>query len=693
MKKLCKTITIVLLMCLAVRTSAQLKQFSISSGNRSEIATNVIALNDSSSVIAGYIYDISGSDVQQADMLVLRVSQNGTIMWQQQIGNTRNNENDIPFGLTQATNGDIIVVGVMGQNNLYQDNTAAIFRLDVTTGLPVWTTPGVGLIRQNPSPLQNGEIFYGVAELANGNIVAVGTGNYSNFGSYSLISVFDGATGANLYNETYDISGVADAFFDIVAVEDTVYILGEYSGHYKDLRMLRYRPGTAGGVIDWDNFYDMDGQFNNNVVSMSLNRPKRLYVRNNKLIFQGYGAESYGNTPYGQFIFECDLDGRNPEARYLENSGSRRFVGNTMIYPLDDHKMYIVQNPTTAYANATTWMPTSPSDAFAGEIDIFGPSDVLLQGKRFNMTGNQSLIDINFSAAEILHMVGVTSATPANNDIYYVLSAKVIDNLNMLCNVLDDEVFFGTPDIYPDYPSYNQDLFPTDPDIAPNFINPNLTMVKICGDDSLTMPCDANSVDVTAIPEPYDPQHLDCNFSCVATVTSATGWNIVGYTWQTPAVPLFSWPAITIANGSTSTSDAQTFTTPNGSGHVILKVYVTLVNASGDTCIRMDSVRLDCNGGHGYAYYKQNNTSEVTINSINAEEYNLYPNPTNSILTITSTLADIRTVKIIDITGKEVATYNYNGDSKIYLSMKELANGTYLIRVNDRTPKLVNKTE
>lgn len=689
MKHLFKTLFVIPVLLVALQVSAQLKQFTIRSMNRSEMATNVLALEDSSSIIVGYIYDISGSNVQRADIIAMRVSQNGTIMWQWQYGNALSDGNNIPFGLSLAANGDILIAGVIGQNSTFQDNTGFVFRIEPNTGGFVWRN----FIRENPDPLQNGESLCGVTELADGRILAVGSSNCSNFGSRALISVFDGMSGNNLYNETYDIPGVANDLYDVVAVDDRVYILGEYSGHYKDLHLFEYFPGTTGGTIGWNNFYDMGSQFNNNLVSMYLNRPRRLHLRNDKLIFQGYGSEGYGPTPYGQFIFECNADGTNPDARYLENSGGRKYVGNTMFYPVDEHNMFIVQNPTASFANATTWIPSSTSDAFAGQIDIFGGTDALLQGKRFNLPANQSLMDVHLSSTDILHMVGVTAATPANNDIYYVLGGSVLNNYNATCDITDDEVTFGTPVITPETNAYDSNGFTTDPRVYPTEKDPGLTVVKICGDDTLVFPCSANVVEIEGHFDTAD-ENNNCKFKCTAIVTPIPGWTPVQYEWQLPALPAYSWPPTNITSPSGAYADTKNFTTPNGSAWVYLKVYVTYVNSAGDTCIAMDSIRLDCNGGHGFVYNKPEPTSVQELAAkTNDAIFTVYPNPTNGMVTIASAASNISTVRIIDITGKEVTAYTYTGSDKVSVSLNSLANGTYIIQVNNSSQILINKTE
>jgi hypothetical protein len=48
-------------------------------------------------------------------------------------------------------------------------------------------------------------------------------------------------------------------------------------------------------------------------------------------------------------------------------------------------------------------------------------------------------------------------------------------------------------------------------------------------------------------------------------------------------------------------------------------------------------------------------------------------------------------VQIIDINGKKVAEYNFNGTTQVDAPMDRLVPGTYLLRINNTVSKIVQK--
>ncbi|MBK6524919.1 MAG: T9SS type A sorting domain-containing protein [Crocinitomicaceae bacterium] len=76
-----------------------------------------------------------------------------------------------------------------------------------------------------------------------------------------------------------------------------------------------------------------------------------------------------------------------------------------------------------------------------------------------------------------------------------------------------------------------------------------------------------------------------------------------------------------------------------------------------------------------------------------AEDFNVYPNPTNGdvFLTIPFGLeSELTNVEIFDVTGKLVLTTNFSGQQYL-LSLNELQRGSYVMRVTNGTNEFIEK--
>jgi PKD repeat protein len=90
-----------------------------------------------------------------------------------------------------------------------------------------------------------------------------------------------------------------------------------------------------------------------------------------------------------------------------------------------------------------------------------------------------------------------------------------------------------------------------------------------------------------------------------------------------------------------------------------------------------------------YAVWQTDNTS---VNEIQYQEISVFPNPTNSFVTVSSNLGIINKIEVFDITGRSV--YNNDVSTKsIQLDVSSLEKGIYLIRIETELGLAVKKLQ
>lgn len=100
---------------------------------------------------------------------------------------------------------------------------------------------------------------------------------------------------------------------------------------------------------------------------------------------------------------------------------------------------------------------------------------------------------------------------------------------------------------------------------------------------------------------------------------------------------------------------------------------------------------------NGLPTYKFDNIQVSAINSLSIQEvlsnqFNLYPNPANNMITITNEEHIIvKQIKIYDLAGKLISTPNFNDQADIQLNIENLASGTYLLHLQTNEGLAVKK--
>jgi hypothetical protein len=199
--------------------------------------------------------------------------------------------------------------------------------------------------------------------------------------------------------------------------------------------------------------------------------------------------------------------------------------------------------------------------------------------------------------------------------------------------------------------------------------------------DSNTVPC----VDSTSLTAVYDGSKGNgCLFTSTASAVAAPGYYIVNYLWN--------YLGINFPNGS-ATPNVMNINVPSGISEIVtVTIQAVSVTDKSDTCNTVLTEYLTCDNNGGTVSYKSV-TNDGNSDSQNSQEaINIYPNPTQDAVTITSTGNDnVNTVQVFDVNGKQVGNYSFENTKSASISLSGLVPGTYLLRVNSTTSKIVTK--
>lgn len=194
---------------------------------------------------------------------------------------------------------------------------------------------------------------------------------------------------------------------------------------------------------------------------------------------------------------------------------------------------------------------------------------------------------------------------------------------------------------------------------------------------------DEPATNLSAISFPGAPGPLgpDCHFNLTMTAVPLPGWAIVGYEWRIAGAP-----------GSIVSSNTMMIVLGSGTGNWV-EVVVYAVNANGDTCTTTRIITLDCLNGVGSSYRPAGGSKPKGDAENSSSSIDVYPNPTDGMVTISSTNTAIDQVQVMDMNGKVLVDNTYKNVKSAHVSLSKYAAGTYLIRVNGNNSKVVVKSE
>lgn len=179
--------------------------------------------------------------------------------------------------------------------------------------------------------------------------------------------------------------------------------------------------------------------------------------------------------------------------------------------------------------------------------------------------------------------------------------------------------------------------------------------------------------------------YIDDKGNCIFTATAnvVTSNYIVGYQWQGVGGAVIHHTHLS--------SNSYTFMLPpGGSATISVTIYMVDTNfndtSKGPCCQAYLTADVKCDGkGKKFARSSDKTTTKEAIA--------IFPNPTEDAVTVRSSKEPINTIQVIDVNGKKVASYNYDGTQNANISLEKLPPGNYLLRINNQTSKVISKSK
>jgi hypothetical protein len=194
-------------------------------------------------------------------------------------------------------------------------------------------------------------------------------------------------------------------------------------------------------------------------------------------------------------------------------------------------------------------------------------------------------------------------------------------------------------------------------------------------------PCyDQRQTFMTVTQSTVDP----CTFTaCVNINTTNT---ITGYTWDVE-------PGGTIFTDATSSStDCFTFSIAPGTVYTIT-VTAHIVDAELNCCQAVLSQQIQCGNANGPGN-KPAHAGPGEHADVNGSDLQIFPNPTNNTVSVASETTGISLIQVFTISGQKLKDYSFDGTAKeTSISLEKLPAGSYIIRVNDATSRIINKVD
>lgn len=174
-----------------------------------------------------------------------------------------------------------------------------------------------------------------------------------------------------------------------------------------------------------------------------------------------------------------------------------------------------------------------------------------------------------------------------------------------------------------------------------------------------------------------------CDITANATAYSIN--HIVAYKWSGASMPA-------VIHRTHATTDAYNFTMAPGTSDVVtVTVYVVdtnFIDTNGTPCCQAELTRtVTCSeGGEGSRH-----AMLVDPGAKDGGRITVFPNPAGSMVSIASAEEDINSIEVLDINGRKVSSHTYEHTRQTSISLDKLPPGTYLVRVNGTTTKVLMK--
>jgi hypothetical protein len=620
-------LTISLLTFFVPQMNCQVIQMNLSTNNGRHAAGNhIVTLPDSSSIVAGYDYELTNATITNPNVLIFRVSKSGNILWQRRIKGVTGSSRNIATSLKLAANGTDVLMSLYSQASTYNNSTGMLYRFDRNTGAKQWEVPlRFTTVAGAPIHATEGDHLTDFAELSDGRIICVGYKRSAPSVCASAIWVLSATTGSTAptlqYAEVHD-AGSSDGFNSIVIEDNTCYIAGSYydaSPPWSEVAVWSYTPGNttaSSGTINWRRIVDFTTK--NPATNTPLNQVNggdKISLRNGLLYINNLSGNNWQHSiSRSSDLVTMDLSGANLMVRQFRYPGQSH-ANSGMSVPLGANEVLNIQSPANQLFDVSTLQIGSGALVPNSRLTRtnFGSTQIT---KEINLAGSQSIYNVSLPPnTNSLEMIGCNQNTNLNNNSIYLYKTFInFDQMNQNgCDLVHDSIMIDTiahtnqSFIYnnisgPFYINYNFTL-PID--------TPNIIVEKVCGslcDFTASISatdieiCAGQSTTLTALTSTSGSHTYKWYAGSSSTVLGTN----VSYTTSTPGTYKVEVTR-TLSNGTTCV-DFATITIKLVSA---LNVNITPI---GDICT--DTVHLTTNyNGAGYTYAWTKNSSSAVIST------------------------------------------------------------------------------
>lgn len=129
----------------------------------------------------------------------------------------------------------------------------------------------------------------------------------------------------------------------------------------------------------------------------------------------------------------------------------------------------------------------------------------------------------------------------------------------------------------------------------------------------------------------------------------------------------YQWVKCPISTSPTVLSTSQTFTPTSAGNYAVILTIGNCVDTS--LCVSW---------------------APVGVNDISTTNFEIYPNPVNNLLNISSSV-NINSVSITNIVGQTMFINKYNNTNKLVLDMSKFEKGVYFVKVNNSINKILKQ--
>jgi hypothetical protein len=462
--------------------------------NEEEVLMDIKHTVNGETVQVGTIY--RNNDAEQSDALIMYADATGNTTWRKRL---TTQFGDALYRVTVASNRDLIAVGYTTQAMGAGTQRKGLVCRYQPNGTLLWTRewmPPAGTYQGDRGP-----IYKGVCELANRNIVAVGSVNADRPGGAAIITMFD-QWGNQIWNRIYQHDG-SNAFYDVIEFNGEIVACGyaDDGGTSRDGVLVRF---NAAGNMVGSHGYSMNHTYNPTAtqsIPLDCVHLMDLHVFNNSLFVAGNVTSDWVFLPSGDNSLMLSINATwNATALTASNPPNFWSVPGFFI-PTGVNQFLVGQNPGAAYYG--DWaIVNQPNDYIITRIN----AGMVVESTHPVAVGDKALVAASLDANGNIYASGVMrggTVQIGEDDALNVFNTMPFANTTE-CDPDEPDVLVERPDVITNKPLWTVDT---------NWVRIDSAVIERVLVYQTMSPCDS-------IPPPDDTTGAGCSEECY--------WRLVG---------------------------------------------------------------------------------------------------------------------------------------------------------------------